>query len=134
MSICNAERHVHMSFPLLGWLFVVCFFPVSSFSVVACSCRRFLVLESNKIKVCVAHLRSSAGTLPRQHVFLHTAVGAMATMNLSKRTSDTSGSPISGCDGGTTAASARRGKSYVPPPPNPPPCCPEGERAFLSNG
>ncbi|CAM9282162.1 unnamed protein product [Pylaiella littoralis] len=59
--------------------------------------------------VCVAHLRSSAGTLPRQHVFLHTAVGAMATMNLSKRTSDTSGSPITGCDGGTTAASARRG-------------------------
>ncbi|CAN0405484.1 unnamed protein product, partial [Ectocarpus sp. 8 AP-2014] len=37
--------------------------------------------------VCVAHLYSSAGTLPRQHVFLHSAVGAMATMNLAKKRS-----------------------------------------------
>ncbi|CAM9653721.1 unnamed protein product, partial [Sphacelaria rigidula] len=37
--------------------------------------------------VCVAHLRSSAGRLPRQHVFLHSAV---ASMNLVKHESDTS--------------------------------------------
>lgn len=41
------------------------------------------------MQVCVAHLRSSAGTLrlpnlPSQHVFLPTAVGAMVTMNLTK--------------------------------------------------
>ena len=49
-----------------------------------------LLLRARQPQVCVVHLHSSAGTLPRQHVFLRSAVGAMATMNLTKNPSDPS--------------------------------------------
>lgn len=65
------------------------------------------------IQVCVVHLRSSAGTLPRQHVFLHSAVGAMATMNLTKNPSDPSFSPRNRDDRGAINRSARTGKTSV---------------------
>ena len=44
---------------------------------------------NGSVQVLVAHLRSSAGMLrvPSQHVFLPAAVGAMATMNLTKNPS-----------------------------------------------
>ena len=58
----------------------------------------------------MAHLHSSAGTLPRQHVFLRSAVGAMATMNLAKNPSDLSIWPKTIDDEGAVEAALRDGK------------------------
>lgn len=59
--------------------------------ILFCSCillrKKKMHLENDLEQVCVAHLRSSAGRLPRQHVFLHSAV---ASMNFIKHDTDTS--------------------------------------------
>lgn len=69
-------------------------------------------LPFNRVQVCVAHLHSSAGTLPRQHVFLRSAVGAMATMNLARKYSDVSVPPGIRDARGMTEGSALAGTRF----------------------
>ncbi|CAM9315331.1 unnamed protein product, partial [Ectocarpus sp. 6 AP-2014] len=94
-AVFYRQRRMSLRFPLMWEVFNLVLIIVKGFTflhdgapfqdawLLLGLCAASVALEL----VCVAHLYSSAGTLPRQHVFLHSAVGAMATMNLAKKRS-----------------------------------------------
>ncbi|CAN0465685.1 unnamed protein product [Ectocarpus sp. 12 AP-2014] len=94
-AVFYCQRRMSLRFPLMWEVFNLVLIIVKGFTflhdgapfqdawLLLGLCAASVALEL----VCVAHLYSSAGTLPRQHVFLHSAVGAMATMNLAEKQS-----------------------------------------------
>ncbi|CAM9637158.1 unnamed protein product, partial [Discosporangium mesarthrocarpum] len=92
-TIFYRKRHVNIILPVLWEManLLLVMAKVGSFVVhhrqpgmawvILGACAASILLEL----ACLKHLRSSAGVLPRQHVFLFSAVGAMTTKNMEGR-------------------------------------------------